>query len=358
MEGYQNEKECIVFDKKGRSVSIFDRGRRRRFIRAVRRLFLLVIIIAAMVAFVNSSFADERGMGIDDIKAFFGKGPSESIIPPDTEETESGTDTFEDSGEELSENAETESETVNESETNEENINEITAIDLSESDKGSLYFVNYTDKTPDIEGMLAQRFSGSRTYYTQEPVVMIVHSQTTQAYIDAADDQSAVLQGVVSVGEAVCYELNRRGIPAVHCTVIHDGGGDAYTNTAETIKTMLEVYPSVKYVLDIQRMDIIDERGNMAKTTVSESGAAQLRLTVSAGDARWRDSLSLALHIKEELNASEGICMPVVLTDVEYNSGLSEYYLKIDAGAFGNEFKEAREAGSLFAAAFATVIKK
>ncbi len=359
MERYPNEKECIVFGREERGVAVVFKERRRRFIRAARRILLLSVIVVAVVALVRSDIAGKQGFGANGFFGFLGGGRQETLSPPDTEETE-GNDS-ENLGEsdtetEKSVGSEGESDTL--SNTEEESAPEISEIDLSENEKGSLHFINYSNKTPDVEGILAESFTGSRAYYTEEPVVMIIHSQTSQAYIDASDDATAVLCGVVSVGERVCYELNRRGISAVHCTVIHDGEGDSYKNTAETIETMLEVYPSVRYVIDLQRMNITDNKGNIAKTLVSEGGAAQMRLTVSAGADSWKKCFSLALHVREKLNASEGICMPIVLTDVGYNSELAEYYLKLDIGAFGNTSKEAGEAGKLFAAALAETMKK
>ena len=234
----------------------------------------------------------------------------------------------------------------------------VTEIDISESEKGRLYYINYSDRTPDIEGIFAEGFSGAVDYYSERPVVLIIHSQTSQAYIDADEGKNAILKGVVSVGEKIAYELNKRGIPTVHCTVIHDMNGEAYKNTSSTIETMLEVYPTLKYVIDVQRMAATDGKEGIAKTLVVD-GSAQIRITSGAVDGGWRENLSLALSVREKMNENGGkICAPVVLTDTNYNSGLSKYYMKIDVGAYGNTFAEAKKAGEIFAEALALTVKK
>jgi stage II sporulation protein P len=161
---------------------------------------------------------------------------------------------------------------------------------------------------------------------------------------------------VVAVGERLVSELNRAKIPAVHCTIIHDGNGDPYANAAETIEMMLKIYPTVEYVIDLHRMTLTDEQGNMVKTC-SANQIAQLRMTVSTAGVLTKGTLSLAMRLRGELNSGGArVCMPVVLTDSEYNAAGSLYYLKLDVGSLGNSSDEACAAAALFAEAFAEII--
>jgi stage II sporulation protein P len=83
---------------------------------------------------------------------------------------------------------------------------------------------------------------------------MILHTHTSEAY---AGVRSEYLDGVISVGDALTQRLNVLGLTAIHCTVIHDGGeGNAYISARETIEMMLRVYPSIKYVIDLHRMEL------------------------------------------------------------------------------------------------------
>ena len=182
-------------------------------------------------------------------------------------------------------------------------------------------------------------------------------------YWDAeeGDPTHKALRGVVAVGEQISAELNRRGIPTVHCAVIHDGVSslDSYSNAADTLKTMLQIYPSIKYVIDLHRLNEIDESGLLIRTEASVSdSAAQLRLTVSGGGGSPRKNLILALCLRQRLNANgRRLCMPVLLTEGRMNSDLSQYYLKLDVGGLGNSVSEANAAGKYFAVALAELLK-
>lgn len=233
--------------------------------------------------------------------------------------------------------------------------------DLSLAERGDTYIINYSKLSPDVAGILEMGFSGGRYAYTEEPVVLVLHTHTSEGYydMDRAVPTHILTRGVVAAGERLVRKLTGGGVPAVHCTVIHDGGEEnPYRLAADTVKTMLEIYPSIEYVIDLHRLDEAGENGESVKT-VSATGSAQVRITVSSGGIMQRDTLALALALRRELNSDgKRACMPVVLTDSEYNAGLVPYYLKIDLGSSGNDSSEAMEACDLLAEAIIEILKK
>ena len=263
-------------------------------------------------------------------------------------------DSDETEGEESSEN-----ETANESETGGENETiSAVAADLSEVEKGDGYILNYSNRAYDTEGLLEMGFHAEYYPDSPSPMVLILHTHTSEGYaeLDPDDPASVLTASVVAVGETLAAELNRAKIPTVHCSVIHDDDGDAYANAAETIETMMKIYPTIEYVIDLHRMTLTDADGNVVKTYSAEQ-TAQTRITVSTAGVLSRGTLSLALCLRRELNADgDRICMPIVLTDSEYNAAGSLYYLKLDVGSLGNSSDEARAAAVLFAEAFAEII--
>lgn len=251
--------------------------------------------------------------------------------------------------------ARTESESASESESEEPSVIE---KDLSEAWRGENFIINFTDEVVDIDALLDRGFVGSEDSGSGAPVVMIIHTHTSEDYIGGGGFFKGPLS-VVSVGDVVTDELRRAGLSAIHCTVIHDSGNrNSYLEARETIETMLKIYPSIKYVIDLHRM-VISENGIPIKT-LSKSGAAQIRLSVSAesgGVGDWRESLSLALSLRREMNGGgDGACMPVVLTGGGYNSDLSVYHLVAEVGSDQNSIEEAILAGRLFARAIAEVL--
>lgn len=235
--------------------------------------------------------------------------------------------------------------------------------DISEVDRGNAYIVNDTGKAINVAEMLSRGFEDPGDIKPGVPVVLIVHSETMDKYIDEEHPELAFdvrgVRGVVSVGEYIAAKLNRMGITTVHCAAIHVGVG-AEGDTADTVRTMLKIYPTVKYVIDIGRQELAGEGGEVVKTVANDPvRAAQIRLSVSLwgdGDGR-EDNMLLALELRDTMNrGGKHLCAPILLTQSQYNSALSRYYLKVDVGATGNTTTEALAAGEYFAEVFANVI--
>ena len=238
---------------------------------------------------------------------------------------------------------------------------EFVNVDLSFSEKGNGYLYNYSTRNPDVESLLDMGFGGGKSYYSEKPVVLILHTYIREGYFDLDPDTptDAINKSVISVGERITYDLNCSGVPTIHCTVIHgEGKNGAYYDAAATIRYMLEIYPSIEYVIDLRRIDDRDEEGRALRTQ-SSLNTAQIRLTVSSNGALDKETLSLALALRRELNlGGKALCMPVVYTDAALNSGLVPYYIRVDVGSSGNLTNEALEAGKYFADALSVLLKK
>lgn len=251
-----------------------------------------------------------------------------------------------------------------ESETEEETAmppvtGDVAELDLSEIERGEGYVVNYTDREIDVEGLLDRGFVGGEAVGSPAPLVLIIHTHTSESYI-GSEVGFRGLETVVSAGEAICTTVNRLGISAVHCTVIHDGSDrNAYLNARDTVEMMLEIYPSIKYVIDVHRLALYDE-GLPIKTTSGErDGSAQIRLTVGANgeNGGWQETLALCLSLRKSLNRGGGrICMPVAVSQSLAGGEVGRYYMKVDIGASGNTVEEAIAAGKRLAIALAYVL--
>ncbi len=232
-------------------------------------------------------------------------------------------------------------------------------VDLSQIEKGESYVVNYSDKAVDIEGLLDRGFAGGEAVGSAAPLVLIIHTHTSEEYLGAESGYRG-LKTVVSAGEAMSEAANRLGVPSVHCTVIHDGDGkNSYLNARKTVEVMLEIYPSIKYVIDLHRISLYD--GGLPIKTVSggRDGSAQIRLTVGAKEeyGNWQEDLSLCLALRKSLNQNGNrVCMPVVISPNLPNGDVSRYYFMADIGACGNTVEEAMAAGKRLGVALADVL--
>lgn len=310
-------------------------------------ILAFIITFACIMAISASGGGDESGV----TEPLYEFGVTEA---PDMQRTESQSEWLGEVTEEIS-TVESETE-VAETESSGTPLVEFVESDLSLAERGDSYIINYADKAVEISELLDRGFVDCEEPGGVAPSVMIIHTHTSEAYLGS---RSEYLDGVISVGDALSRKLNTLGLTTLHCTVIHDGTeGNAYIAARETIQTMHKVYPSIKYVIDLHRMEL--ETDGIPVKTLSNSGSAQIRLTVSADGEGWQENLSLALSLRQRLNAEDArICMPPTLSPSRYNSDLSVYYLMVDVGATGNTAREAILAAERLAVALCdTILKK
>ena len=310
-----------------------------------------VALVVGGALWAINVFSEDGGNG----KIPDGFATRETDVPTETETPEKS------ESESLGESQTHDSSSGEESDTAIETAPEIFAeTDISESDKGDEYVINYTSKKLDVQGLLHRGFVYSEQSNSQAPLVMVIHTHTGEKYLGEGEDALG-LGSVVSVGEGIVARLNALGLSAIHCTVIHDEGEEnAYLAARQTIKTMLEIYPSIKYVIDVHRMSLEGADGAVLATKLTGDGEAQMRISVSTDQKRegdWQDDLCLALALRSELNASQSnACAPVTVRGGGYNGDLCRFYLTLDVGAQGNGVDTAIAAGESFAEALADIV--
>lgn len=361
MDGCEN-RDCIIYDGKRVGLSLHKPKEyylKRALAVAITTLTLMLVGAVAGIAILRGDILQalndrpQNGGSVDvgNGNVSLDDGKHEDADVPSESEKEEGAEDSESS----------ENQAGGTDQPPEDQTAETVTKDLSASERGDAYIINYSSLNPDAKGLLEMGFGSGRYTYSEEPVVLILHTHTSETYADAdkSDPMHPITRSVLTVGERIAYKLSSRGVPAVHCTVIHDGDGeDPYASAADTIATMLKIYPSVKYVIDLHRAEELDGDGKPVRS-VSAIDSAQIRVTVSIGGARTGETLALALCLRRELN-SDGrkLSMPVVLTDSKYNAHMSRYYLKVDVGTQANSTDESVKAGEAFAEALAEILKK
>ena len=370
----ENErKECSLYDRDRVAVGFLKKKRGSLLLKYVLIAVAAVVLIALVTVFLQNDgisgfFAslalggsgnlwqggDQKGEG-----GGIHGGVSDTEYGVVESEFESGSESEKNDSESCTEASRSTEPQEPETVPPEQNDREAVELDMSEAEKGNGYIINYSGIAVDAEGILEMGFQNAKYSYSERPVVLILHTHTSECYYDAdkSDPLHTLTHSVVAVGERLAEELNSRGISTVHCTVIHDGKGSPYTNARETIKMMLDIYPTVEYIIDLHRAELYDDTGRAVKA-VSPTGEGQIKLTVSSDGRKARDSLALALSLRRSLNENgRRLCMPVVFTDNIYNADLSPYYLKIDIGSVGNNAAEAIGSAENLAEAIAKILK-
>ena len=250
----------------------------------------------------------------------------------------------------------------------------IVTYDLSHLGQGIGYLNNETFYKPNINELLKTDVTSA---LTQEPLVLVLHTHTSEGYLS---DTATYLEGdlgeitytreeernMLAVGRAFISALNKNGITAIHCTVMHDESGLAgsYGRAAESIRFFREHYPSIRYVVDLHRDAILTSEGEYvrAATEIEGKSVAQILPVVGSNaggwehDA-WEGNLALALQMRQALNQNNiALCRPVMIKSATYNQEMAPFAILLEIGTGANSIDEALAAATLAGEAFAKVI--
>lgn len=250
----------------------------------------------------------------------------------------------------------------------------VVAEDLCPSSVGEWIIDNQTLYSPDLKALLERSVSSP---FTDQPLVLVLHTHASEGYL--SEGQSYIQgdigkatyskepnQNVLAVGKLLCDTLNKKGITAIHCTVMHDEGGmqGSYERALESIRFFLEHYPSIRYVIDLHRDAVINEEGEYLKSSFEVDGESVAQVMAVVGSdgggsecPNWEGNLALALQLGASLNRDGArMCRPLSLRNSTYNQELAPYSLLLEIGTGGNSVKEAERAAIIVGEALAKLI--
>ncbi len=211
-----------------------------------------------------------------------------------------------------------------------------------------------------------------------EPLVLILHTHTSEGYLEEAQEwiQGEVgevtytedaTRNVLAVGEILCDVLNEEGIPSIHCTTVHDGDGrmGAYERAAESVRFFLSHYPGITYVVDLHRDAILTSDGKYVRAIAGAENEALAQVMAVVGSdgngthhPNWERNLAIAEQLRAALNEkAEDLCRPTVLRNASYNQELAPYSLLLEIGTGGNCIEEAKRSAALVGRALADLIR-
>ncbi len=249
----------------------------------------------------------------------------------------------------------------------------ITEIDMSSGARAGQVLVRDSDsgQRVDVATLLSAPYpaalrqeSVSRLSTDAEPLVLIIHTHATESFTKEGDrsytadstfrseDKS---ENMVAVGAALAGVLNERGIPTLHCDVLHDAEDYnlAYDRSLATVKQYLEAYPSIRYVFDLHRDAMIRDSGEALKPVCSINGkdTAQVMILVGtdAGGADhplWRENnMNLAVKLQHRLTTDcQGMARPINLRKLSFHQQYAPGSLLFEIGSCANTLEEAKRA--------------
>ena len=209
-----------------------------------------------------------------------------------------------------------------------------------------------------------------------QPLVLIYHTHTTESYEPSDRDfydasfQSRTTdpaKSVVAVGDRICAELEKAGIPYIHDTLLHDyvSYNEAYDSSRTTVKELLAEYPSIKIALDIHRDGLQREDGTRLSPVAEIAGrdAAQIMIISGCDDGslglpEYIKNFHFACALQQQLESScPGLTRPILFDYRHYNQDLTTGSLLIEVGSHGNCLDQALYSGELVGRGLAELIK-
>ena len=210
-----------------------------------------------------------------------------------------------------------------------------------------------------------------------KPQVLIYHTHTTESfeYVDKNTYDSAYnartrdkTKNMVAVGDRITEKLKAAGIMTVHDSTEHDypSYNGAYERSAETIKSYLEKYPSIKVMIDVHRDAITGNDGTRfgAVADIGGKKAAQLMIISGADNGKlnfpdfW-SNLAFSGAVQTQLEADyPGLTRPILFDYRKYNQNLLPNSFLLEVGSHGNCLSESLYAGDLFGDSLVKVLLK
>lgn len=209
-----------------------------------------------------------------------------------------------------------------------------------------------------------------------EPQVLIMHTHTTESfepnvreYFDLSFNYRTtdMRYNIVAVGDKICEKLEAAGIGVIHDTTIHDypSYNGSYERSAETVKEILEEYPSIKVVLDIHR-DAIGTNDNIMQPTTEINGkkSAQIMIISGCDDGTmnmpdYMQNFRFASHLQQQIASDYStLTRPILFDYRKYNQDLTTGSLLIEVGTHGNTLEQVEYAGELLGKSLAKALKK
>ena len=229
--------------------------------------------------------------------------------------------------------------------------------------------------TVDIEGILSSK-PAVKIAMDGKPQVLIVHTHTTEAYMNEdkgyyvkGDDTRSTdtAQNVCRVGDAITEQLTAAGIVTIHDRTLHDypSYSGSYNAAAETIEKHLEQNPSIQVVIDVHRDAITQSDDTRVKPTAVIDGknAAQCMIISGCQEGsvydfdHWEENLKLTVRLQQALETNyPGLARSMLFTARRYNMHLTHGSFLVEVGSEANTLDEAIYTGELIGKALAGVL--
>ena len=199
--------------------------------------------------------------------------------------------------------------------------------------------------------------------FGDEPAVLILHTHATETYLpsDEGNYHSKKKENSVrDVGEVLAKSLEEEGIAVVHDLTLHDNPSysSSYSRSAETVKILLEKYPTIRCVIDLHR-DATASDAPGATLSVGGKTCARYMYVVSTAVPNYKANLKL-ISAMNDIAAEKysGFTGTVLERGYPYNQSLADRYLLVEFGNNRNDITDVRNTARIWGKILAQALKE
>ncbi|MGN1415077.1 MAG: stage II sporulation protein P [Anaerovoracaceae bacterium] len=198
--------------------------------------------------------------------------------------------------------------------------------------------------------------------FGDEPAVLILHTHATETYLpsDQGNYHSKKKENSVrDVGEVLAKSLEEEGISVVHDQTLHDNPSysSSYSRSAETVKKLLEQYPTIRCVIDLHR-DAIASDAPGATLSVGGKTCARYMYVVSTTVPNYKANLKLISAMNDiAADHHSGFTGTVLERGYPYNQSLADRYLLVEFGNNRNDITDVRNTARIWGKILARAMK-
>ena len=203
--------------------------------------------------------------------------------------------------------------------------------------------------------------------HSDQPQILIMHTHTTESYVPYADvpfdpnysfRNTDTSLNMAAVGDVMSETLNQQGYNTLHDTTLHDfpSYNGSYDKSKLTVEKYLELYPSIKVVLDIHR-DAVERNGTLVNPVVTIDGTKYAQIMIISGAdnghmhmPNYKENLKFATAVQNSIAKTyPGLARPVLFDYRNYNQQLTTGSILVEVGTHGSTLTQAKNSARAFA---------
>ena len=195
-----------------------------------------------------------------------------------------------------------------------------------------------------------------------DPLVIIYHTHSTESYMpyNESNYHREAEEGTVrDVGNVLETERKKKGINVIHDKTIHDRPSytASYGRSRETIKSLMQKYPTAKYVIDLHRDAAAASSKEGKKLKIGDTDVAKFSLVVGRGNQNYTELYAFAKKVSQTAEGlHKGFGGPIIEKEYRFNEFVSNQAILLEVGNNKNTIEEARACAKNFAEVLAKII--